>query len=85
MTSLIYSLYLYASEHQMDKFLLDSQEESAQNQDMVDFAPEQLCSSGPATADCAKRLCSGPTVAANLRAEAAFQAGLSIGLTLSRL
>lgn len=85
MTPLIQALYDHALEHQIDSILLYSQQEYTENQRMAHCALNELCAAGPACADPARRLQSGMAVTADLRAEAAFQAGLSTGLALARL
>lgn len=85
MAPLIQALYDHALEHQIDHFLFPNQEEYTENQRMADCALKELCAAGPTLADPAQRLQSGMAVTADLRAEAAFQAGLSTGLALSRL
>lgn len=85
MDSLYDTLYVYAQEHRVNRFLLRRRTESLQAQRCADQALEQLASMGNKAERCAGQLQESMSLQAGLDSEAAFLAGLSMGLELGRL
>lgn len=83
MESLFESLYTYAMRNRYDAYLLRDAEERQENETMVRRAVDELKTKG--FDDAAQRIEDGYAILACLDRRRAFQAGLSIGLELSRL
>ena len=78
-------LFTYASESRIPLFLHPEQAEKADNLRMVEHSVKYLESLGPDAAEHADRVRSGIETVAHLNMEAAFLAGLSMGLELGAL
>lgn len=85
MKTLYGTLYVYAQEHRVNRFLLRRRTESLQAQRCADQALEQLAAMGTIAAGCAEQLQKSMFLQAGLDSQAAFLAGLSMGLELGRL
>ena len=82
MNSLHYALYQYAMEHRADQFLQENKQDEQENLRMVEQSLKALSAMNPITADYAHRICNGLYTISSLHQEAAFLAGLSIGIEL---
>ena len=82
MNSLYYALYQYAMEHRADQFLQDNKQDELENLRMVEQSLHTLSAIDPITADHAQRIYNGLHTISSLHQEAAFLAGLSIGVEL---
>ena len=85
MTPLVETLYHYALEHRADQYLHLEEPEYTDNQHMVTQALKRLQAMGGEARECAENLEYGAAVQTGIEREALFQAGLSLGLELSRL
>ena len=82
MNSLHYALYQYAMEHRADQFLQENKQDEQENLRMVEQSLKALSAMNPITADHAQRIYNGLHTISSLHQEAAFLAGLSIGIEL---
>lgn len=85
MKSLCDTLFTYAKEHRVGRFLREDREELREEQVMVDKALEALHSMGGDTADLAARIEYGTDALSYLNERAAFLSGLCVGLELGAL
>ena len=85
MNSLQYALYQYAMEHRAAQFLLENKQDELENLRMVEQSVNALSYKNPITADHAQRIYDGLSTVSSLHQEAAFLAGLSIGVELHRM
>ena len=85
MNSLQYALYQYAMEHRADPFLHENQQEEQENLSMVMRSMQVLSAMDPTIADHAQRIYDGLSTVCSIHQEAAFLAGLSIGVELHRM
>ena len=79
------ALYTYAMEYRAAAFLHTNKQEERENLRMVESAIQNLNSMGPAAADWAERIQNGLDAISAIQEQAAFLAGLSIGLELGAL
>ena len=85
MDTLFDALYDYAMEHRIDTYLKPDEGELRDTQWMQDNALSVLRATDARSADCAERLEFSQDTLLYFHRRAAFQAGLSMGLELSRL
>lgn len=85
MKTLLDTLFFYAAEERVDRFLQPDKKELLAELDMVNHALDKLREAGAESADLAGRIESGTDTAAFLQQRAAFVSGLSIGLELGAL
>ena len=85
MTPLQQSLYDFCLENRADTYLAWDQKEYQQNQDMAQWALEQLEAAGEPWAGLADRVEYGLNTTWSLQCRAMFLSGLWAGQTLSRL
>lgn len=85
MKTLYDTLFCYANEHRVGRFLREDREELRDEQAMVDRALEALRAMGGEAADRAWRIEHGTDTLSYLNERAAFLSGLSMGLELGAL
>lgn len=85
MNTLYDTLFSYANEHRVGRFLREDREQLQDEQAMVNQALEVLHAMGGDTADQAARIERGTDALSYLNERAAFLSGLSMGLELGGL